>query len=132
MTVRGDQTSNQDSCHPDLRSASGNCPESIGPLQVRYLYHLEALSRPLIDPSADPRVGSVRSVDPVRWFTTASETVISAKPANHSATPSVALGRTRPSTVPNRTASGTYAAFQRSNTPDSTGVVSRQRTRSFA
>ena len=38
----GDLTSDQSSCHPLLRTSSGPCPESIGLLQVRYLYHLEA------------------------------------------------------------------------------------------
>ena len=42
QSTGGDLTSDQSACHPDLRAGSGQCPESIGLLQVRYLYHLEA------------------------------------------------------------------------------------------
>lgn len=42
QSSKGDLTSDQSACHPDLRTGSGQCPESIGLLQVRYLYHLEA------------------------------------------------------------------------------------------
>ncbi|MDX2378558.1 MAG: hypothetical protein QNM02_02220, partial [Acidimicrobiia bacterium] len=42
QSTRGDLTSDQSACHPDLRTGGGQCPESIGLLQVRYLYHLEA------------------------------------------------------------------------------------------
>ncbi len=40
----GDLTSTQSSCHPSLRTSSGPCPESIGLLQVRFLYHSEAFA----------------------------------------------------------------------------------------
>jgi len=42
QSAKGDLTSNQSNCHPQLRTGSGQCPESIGILQVRYQYHLEA------------------------------------------------------------------------------------------
>jgi autotransporter family porin len=42
QTAGGDLTSTQSSCHPELRTSSGPCPESIGLMQVRYLYHQEA------------------------------------------------------------------------------------------
>jgi hypothetical protein len=42
QSAKGDLTSNQNNCHPLLRTGSGQCPESIGILQVRYQYHLEA------------------------------------------------------------------------------------------
>ena len=43
MKAGGDYTSNQNECHPDLRTGNGSeCPESIGLLQVRWLYHSEA------------------------------------------------------------------------------------------
>lgn len=42
MTVGGDLTSDQDACHPLKRTSSGQCPESVGLLQVRYRPHLEA------------------------------------------------------------------------------------------
>lgn len=42
MDTGGDLTWNQSACHPALRTSSGSCPESIGILQVRYLYHSEA------------------------------------------------------------------------------------------
>jgi autotransporter family porin len=42
QSTKGDLTSNQNNCHPQLRTGSGQCPESIGLLQVRYQYHLEA------------------------------------------------------------------------------------------
>lgn len=43
MSAGGDLSSNQSNCHPSLRTSNGQpCPESIGLLQVRYLYHLEA------------------------------------------------------------------------------------------
>ncbi len=35
----GDLTSTQANCHPDVRTTSGQCPESIGLMQVRYVYH---------------------------------------------------------------------------------------------
>ena len=41
MNAGGDRTSDQSACHPALRGGS-ECPESIGLLQVRYLYHGEA------------------------------------------------------------------------------------------
>jgi hypothetical protein len=43
MRVGGDLSSNQNDCHPDLRTNDGSdCPESIGLGQVRWLYHMEA------------------------------------------------------------------------------------------
>ncbi len=42
QTAGGDLTSDQNACHPTKRTSSGQCPESIGLLQVRYLYHGEA------------------------------------------------------------------------------------------
>jgi autotransporter family porin len=42
QSTGGDLTNDQSACHPDLRTGSGQCPESVGLLQVRYLYHLEA------------------------------------------------------------------------------------------
>jgi autotransporter family porin len=42
MSTGGDLTSNQDDCHAELRTAAGQCPESIGLMQVRWLYHQEA------------------------------------------------------------------------------------------
>lgn len=39
QSVGGDLTGDQSACHPALRTTSGSCPESIGILQVRYLYH---------------------------------------------------------------------------------------------
>ncbi len=42
MRSAGDRTSDQNACHPDLRTGSGTCPESVGLMQVRYLYHREA------------------------------------------------------------------------------------------
>ena len=43
MRTGGDRTFDQSACHPDLRTGPGqDCPESIGLLQVRYLYHGEA------------------------------------------------------------------------------------------
>lgn len=42
MTVGGDLTSDQNRCHPDVRTSSGQCPESMGLLQVRYQAHSEA------------------------------------------------------------------------------------------
>ncbi len=42
MTTGGDRTGDQSACHPDLRRSSGDCPESIGLLQVRFLYHGDA------------------------------------------------------------------------------------------
>ncbi len=42
MNTGGDRTGDQSACHPDLRRPSGDCPESIGLLQVRYLYHGDA------------------------------------------------------------------------------------------
>ena len=43
MDAGGDLTSNQNECHPELRTNNGSdCPESIGLLQVRWLYHSEA------------------------------------------------------------------------------------------
>ncbi len=43
MSAGGDRTSDQSECHPDLRTGAGqDCPESIGLLQVRWLYHKEA------------------------------------------------------------------------------------------
>jgi autotransporter family porin len=42
QSTKGDLTSDQNNCHPELRTGSGQCPESIGLLQVRYQYHLEA------------------------------------------------------------------------------------------
>ena len=42
MRVGGDQNADQNSCHPSLRTSGPTCPESIGLMQVRFLYHLEA------------------------------------------------------------------------------------------
>lgn len=42
MTAGGDRTSDQSKCHPDLRTGSGQCAESIGLLQVRFRPHEEA------------------------------------------------------------------------------------------
>lgn len=42
QTTGGDRTADRSACHPDLRTASGDCPESIGLMQVRYPYHQEA------------------------------------------------------------------------------------------
>jgi autotransporter family porin len=39
--ARGDLNSDQNACYPPLRGGA-QCPESVGLLQVRYLYHLEA------------------------------------------------------------------------------------------
>jgi hypothetical protein len=44
METRGDQTGDQASCHPELRTSGSTCPESIGLLQVRWLYHSEAFA----------------------------------------------------------------------------------------
>ncbi|MEM9038273.1 MAG: hypothetical protein AAGD33_00120 [Actinomycetota bacterium] len=41
QTTEGDVTGDQSACHPVLRGGS-QCPESIGLLQVRFLYHGEA------------------------------------------------------------------------------------------
>lgn len=39
----GDLSWDQSECHPDVRTGPGEqCPESVGLLQVRYLYHMEA------------------------------------------------------------------------------------------
>lgn len=38
----GDRNDDQDACHPALRTPGSPCPESVGILQVRYLYHSEA------------------------------------------------------------------------------------------
>ena len=35
----GDLTSDQSACYPTLRTGSGQCAESVGLLQIRYLYH---------------------------------------------------------------------------------------------
>jgi autotransporter family porin len=40
--TRGDLNEDQDRCHPALRTDTGPCPESIGLLQVRYIYHSSA------------------------------------------------------------------------------------------
>jgi autotransporter family porin len=40
----GDLTTNQSACHPELRTASGPCPESYGLGQVRYAYHQSAMT----------------------------------------------------------------------------------------
>jgi RTX calcium-binding nonapeptide repeat (4 copies) len=40
--ARGDFTTNQSACYPDLRTTTGSCPESVGLMQVRYVYHTEA------------------------------------------------------------------------------------------
>lgn len=43
MSTEGDFTTDQSACHVDLQTAPGTeCPESIGLLQVRWLYHQEA------------------------------------------------------------------------------------------
>jgi autotransporter family porin len=42
QTAGGDLTNNQADCHPDLRTTSGPCPESIGVLQVRFGPHEDA------------------------------------------------------------------------------------------
>ena len=42
QTSGGDYTTDQSACHPLLRTSSGPCPESIGLVQVRYLYHSQA------------------------------------------------------------------------------------------
>ena len=42
QTAGGDLTNNQEDCHPDLRTTTGPCPESIGVLQVRYGPHEDA------------------------------------------------------------------------------------------
>ncbi len=42
MRNAGDRNNDQNACHPQLRTSSGPCPESIGLMQVRYLYHTEA------------------------------------------------------------------------------------------
>jgi autotransporter family porin len=39
MDGRGDLTSNQANCYPPLRTGGGQCPESVGAMQVRYAYH---------------------------------------------------------------------------------------------
>jgi autotransporter family porin len=44
QNARGDFSSNQTSCHPDVRTSSGDCPESVGLMQVRYLYHGSAFT----------------------------------------------------------------------------------------
>ena len=44
MTVAGDRNSDQNSCHPELRTNGPDCPESVRLMQVRYLYHLEAFA----------------------------------------------------------------------------------------
>jgi autotransporter family porin len=41
QNARGDMNSDQSACYPPLRGGS-QCAESVGLLQVRYLYHLEA------------------------------------------------------------------------------------------
>jgi autotransporter family porin len=42
-SVGGDLTWDQNACHVDLQTPPGSqCPESIGLLQVRWLYHMEA------------------------------------------------------------------------------------------
>ena len=42
---RGDVTSDQSRCHPELRTANGTqCPESYGLGQVRYAYHTSAMT----------------------------------------------------------------------------------------
>lgn len=38
----GDLSHDPNICHPDVRTASGPCPESIGLMQVRFQYHGEA------------------------------------------------------------------------------------------
>ena len=39
----GDRNADQSACYPSLRTSDGSpCPESVGLLQVRYLYHSEA------------------------------------------------------------------------------------------
>ena len=42
QTAAGDMTSDPSECHPELRAGTGDCPESIGLMQVRYRYHLDA------------------------------------------------------------------------------------------
>jgi autotransporter family porin len=43
MSTGGDVTTDQEICHPDLRTGPGQeCPESIGLMQVRYQYHQTA------------------------------------------------------------------------------------------
>jgi hypothetical protein len=45
QTAKGDLTWDQSRCHPALRTRSGQCPESIGLLQVRWRAHSEAFER---------------------------------------------------------------------------------------
>ena len=52
----GDLTSTQSNCHPDVRTTTGQCPESFGLLQVRYLYHASAF----VDDERDPVIGVQR------------------------------------------------------------------------
>ena len=41
---RGDMTSDQTHCHPELRTNGSTCPESYGLGQVRYWYHMSAMT----------------------------------------------------------------------------------------
>jgi hypothetical protein len=42
MDNKGDMSTDQNVCHPEFRTTSGPCPESIGIAQVRYQYHMSA------------------------------------------------------------------------------------------
>ncbi len=42
MRNAGDMTTDQSHCHPEFRTGSGECAESIGLMQVRFLYHGDA------------------------------------------------------------------------------------------
>ncbi|MEM9565423.1 MAG: hypothetical protein AAGA93_22565 [Actinomycetota bacterium] len=42
MSSGGDRNDDQSACHPQVRTSSGPCPESMGLGQVRYIYHREA------------------------------------------------------------------------------------------
>ncbi len=42
QTAGGDMTSDQTQCYPEVRTSTGQCPESVGLVQVRYPYHSSA------------------------------------------------------------------------------------------
>lgn len=43
QSAKGDLNGDQNACYPSLRTSNGaQCPESVGILQVRYLYHTDA------------------------------------------------------------------------------------------
>ena len=42
MSTRGDFNADQSTCYVTERTSSGTCPESVGLMQVRWLYHQEA------------------------------------------------------------------------------------------